>query len=291
MALLLASIASALYGASDFVGGVASRHTSPLAVSFGSQLVGLVGSLAIIGASAGHARISDLAFGFAAGIVAGLGVACLFRGLALGSMGVVAPVAAAVGAVVPVGAGVLGGERPSGATYIAIVLAVFAVVLVSIESQRRGRGGMQEAVLAGLSFGAYFVLLDLTTTTSGAWPLVTANAGAVIALGLVVVRLGELTRIRTASPAANASPTGRASPIGAGTAAAILATGLCDIGGDVLYLAAVRAELLTLVAIVVALYPATTVVLARTVLGERFSSLQIIGIPLALAAVVLLAVA
>jgi drug/metabolite transporter (DMT)-like permease len=201
-----------------------------------------------------------------------------YRALATGVMSVVAPVTAVTGAVVPVVAGLLLGERPGAAALVGIAIAIAAVALLAREApgerERPTAGARQAFVLAlgaGLGFGGFFVLLDRTGDDAGLWPLVASRS--VTFLVMVVIAL--VTR---------AALVPRRDAIGLS-----LGTGVLDMAANVLFLLANREGLLAVVAVITSLYPASTIALAQLVLGERLARHQVFGLALATLAVVLIA--
>ncbi|HVN50111.1 MAG TPA: DMT family transporter [Acidimicrobiales bacterium] len=284
MTAILALSAAAIYGTADFLGGVAARRTSALAVTVLDHVVGLVllvGALALLPAA--HPTPADLAYGAGAGALGGVGLILFYRAMAEGAMSVVAPVAALFGAALPVTVGVALGEHLSVPAFVGIAVAVAAVALVSREEPapagmpaRRPRPSehpMVLAVLAGLAFGGFFVLLSRTHASAGLWPLLGARVASIALLGGF-----SLLTARSLQP----TP---------GSRRLIVAAGVGDMLANVLYLLAVRRGLVSLVAVIVALYPATTVLLAQVVLGERLRRVQVAGLALAASAAVLLALA
>lgn len=283
MAVVLGLLVAATYGAADFFGGLSSKRASVPAVVVLSQLTGapfLVGLVAITG---GDPSLRNLGYGAIAGIFGALGLVCLYRGLSSGRMSVVAPVTAVGAALVPVAWGLLRGERPGTLAMIGVVLALIAVGLISRtdddlldgdETPERPppRSFLPLAVLAGLGFGMVFVLLSLTDDDAGFWPLA---AGRMVSIPLL---------------AAGTVATGRSFAIGSRAGAAtIAAAGLLDMTANALFLLASRQGLLALVGVLSSLYPASTVVLARFVLDERLLRVQVAGLALAIAGVVLIA--
>jgi drug/metabolite transporter (DMT)-like permease len=272
-----------LYGAADFLGGLASRWTGTIAVVVWSQAAGLVTLLLVLPLlpDATPSR-PDLIWGGAAGIAGSIGVGLLYRALAIGTMAVVAPTTALCAVVIPVAAGVLGGERLAGLTLGGIGLAMVAIVLVSMETSAARSTpqvttgvvalprGIGIAFLSGVAIGFFFLALARTASTAGMWPLVAARAVSVTLFGL----LGLVT----AQPLRMTAPVFR---ISAGA-------GVVDMAANALYLAATRYGALSLVVTLASLYPASTVVLARVVIGERLSNWQVAGVLCALAAVVLI---
>jgi len=285
MTAILALSAAVVYGTSDFFGGVASRRTSPLAVTFLAHAVGLtLLALSVPLLPAAHPEPADLIYGGVAGALGAGGLILFYRALARGTMSVIAPVAALFGAVLPVAVGLGLGEHLSAPAFVGIGVAVAAVALVSREhaddrpapaTNARQRLGhpVVLAVLAGIAFGGFFVLLSRTGPSAGLWPLVSARAVSVVLLGAVIVATGSDWR-----------PT-------PGSRRLVIATGAGDMVANVLYLLAVRQGLVSLVAVIVALYPAATVLLAQVVLDERLRRVQVAGLALAAGAAVLLALA
>ncbi len=184
MAALLALSAAVAYGVGDFLGGVAARRVPPTAVVLWSHLVGLVMLVALAPVVGGDISPRALAVGATAGVLGGGGVALFYRGLAVGAMSVVAPVAALLSAAVPVVAGLASGERPTTAALAGIALALGAVVLISREPSSAGAPALRWqalalAVAAGLAFGLFFVAIDSAGDGVGIWPLVAARTASV----------------------------------------------------------------------------------------------------------------
>lgn len=277
MAVVLALFSAATYGIGDFCGGMAARKVPATSVLLWSHLLGLlllVVATPLVGGSPGP---GDLLIGGIGGLGGAAGVGLLYKGLSVGPMSVVAPITALLSATVPVVTGVVEGERPAAGVVVGMVAALVAIVLVSAEGGGRLRPsdlrGVTFALGAGLGFGLFFVALSHTGNDSGIWPLVAARAASVTVVGSLAI-VGLIAR---------SAPTGDARPF---TAAA----GALDAAANVLYLLAVREGLLSVVSVLAALYPVSTVVLASVVLRERFATLQRIGMALALPAAVLMAI-
>jgi drug/metabolite transporter (DMT)-like permease len=244
-------------------------------VLFWSHLVGLVlvlASLPIVGADP---RAADLGLGVLGGLAGAAGVGLLYQALGIGPMSVVAPTTALLAAVVPVVAGLIEGERPSAGVGVGMALALAAIVLVAAEGEGSLKPADPRSLLfalgAGLGFGLFFVALSHTGDDAGTWPLLGARATSVTAVGVLAL----LGRVRPHLPE--------------GARALTVTAGTLDVTANLLYLLAVRDGLLSVVSVLVALYPVSTVVLARVVLRERFASLQRVGMVLALPATILIA--
>jgi drug/metabolite transporter (DMT)-like permease len=278
MSVLLALGSAITFGVADFLGGVASRRAAAWSVVVGSQFFGLallVGALpALPPATVGPA---DLAWGAAAGVAGALGLTQFFRALSLGNMSVAAPISAVITGAVPVVAGVALGERPASLAWLGIVLALPAIALISREATdsvtRTPPDVLVSAVLAGLGFGAFYVLIDRTGDAAGIQPLISARTASVLLIGVLGLS------------------TGRLGPLAGRLLGVVALSGALDMAANVLFLYAVREGLLALGSVISAMYPASTLVLARAVLGERLRRVQLSGLALAGVAVGLVALA
>lgn len=266
---VLLALGSALgYGLSDFIGGLASRRTSAWPVAFLSAVGGLLGAVVLATALTGDATGSDLWWGALAGIGSGTGGAFLYRGLAAGRMGVVAPVSAVGAVMLPVAAGLLGGERPSLLVWLGIAAAVPGIWLVSREPAVDGgasgsAAGLADGAVAGLGFGLLFAAMGQVPEGAGYWPLVVAQSVALVA---VVVTAGTLFGARW-WPAARTDWWG-------------LVAGLLASAAVLTFVLAVHRGLLAVAAVLTSLYPAFTILLAATVVKERIHPGQAIGLAL-----------
>jgi drug/metabolite transporter (DMT)-like permease len=276
VAVVLALASAVVYGASDFLGGLASRRTSVFGVVAMSQLVGLGALLALLPWLGGPVSGADLAWGAASGLAGAAGLVVFFRTLAGGVMSVVAPVTAVTAAAVPVLVGLLGGETIGTSAAVGIALALLAVVLVSAEgglsALRAARpAALAPALLAGSMFGLFFVLLDRTSSDAGLTPLVTArlaSVGLVVAIALAGRQSLPVTRA--------------ALPL-------VAVSGVGDMTANALFLLATQADgQLAITGVLASLYPVSTVVLAQVVLRERLVGAQVTGLLAAAAAVVLI---
>ncbi|MEO7238486.1 MAG: DMT family transporter [Gemmatimonadales bacterium] len=282
MIYLLAIGSALLYGAADFMGGLTTRRVGTIPVVLISQGSGLI-VLALILPLLPHASPSraDLLWGGVAGLTGGIGVALLYRALAIGTMAVVAPTTAVCAIAIPVVISVLLGERPVPLTLAGIGLGVASIVLVSqqqtakaehpeLPSRPSRRAGVGAALASGVAIGFFFISLAQTGSDAGMWPLVVARLVSVLLFGTVAVA----GRVSIRMPAR--------------MAALAIVCGVIDMLANALYLLAGRLGPLSVVVTLSSLYPASTVLLARVVLGERLSPLQISGVGCALAAVLLI---
>jgi drug/metabolite transporter (DMT)-like permease len=278
MTALLALASSLLWGSADFLGGTLSRRVHPFAVVGSSQTVGLIGVLLValpLGAAADPGGY--LPWAVAAGALGMVSLVVFYSALAIGTMGIVAPVAA-TGVIVPVLAGLAAGERPTGLQLAGIVLAIAGVVLASGPELRaaegvRVPGGARALVLALISavgFGLVLWFLSKGSQYSVGMTLVVQRVTAVSLIALAALgirRLGGLTP--------------RDLPI-------VAAAGIGDVLANGLYALATQSGLLSLVSVLGSLYPVMTVLLARLFHGERLQRVQNVGVVASLLGVVLI---
>ncbi|UDY35867.1 DMT family transporter [Dermatobacter hominis] len=275
MAVLVGLLVAALFGSGDFLGGIASRRASTLVVLATAQVCALVGAVLVATLAGGEPRPEDFVLGAAAGLVNVTALGCLFRGLAIGRIGQVAPIAAVIGATIPVAWGLLTGERPGPVALCGVALAVVAGALIARERDdgdgHDDRRALLFAIAAGVGFGASFVLFASTDHDSGFWPVLSARAAA--AAGVFVVVAITRTSLR-----ADRAPRLQA-----------VASGLFDVSATALLLVSVRVGLTAVVAPVASLAPGFTVGHAWWYLHERPTRVQKAGVVVALAGLVLIA--
>lgn len=277
MGVVLGLLAAVCYGASDFAAGAGGRKASSEAVAIISQPFGLVAAVAAVVFLDAHSpSTSALAWGAVAGLGSGVGTLALYRGLTVGRMSVVAPLSAVLTAALPAVVGIATGDSLSPLRVAGLALAFPAIALVSRQAGDAGgaarESGIWEGLVAGAGFALLFIGLARAGTHSGAWPLVPCQAVAVAVVVVVGLALG--------------------SPAGTWRAAwwpAVL-TGIGSGSANLLYLAATGYGQLSVVAVVTALYPAVTIVLARALLDERWARVQAVGLVLATLAVGLISI-
>ena len=284
-AALLGLISALVYGSADFVGGVASRRIGPVRTTATGAVSGLVLLLLALPFVGGVWSPSALGWGALSGAVGTLAVGLLYACLAIGPMSILSPLTALVSAVVPLIWGLVGGDRFAVIGYVALGLALVAVVLVGFVPERgavrpSGRALLM-AVAAGTLIGVFLILLDQTPADSGLVPLVANRAvnGAIMwtVVGILVLRARRRGAVGPAFTRA-----GAALAIGAGA---------LDASANVLILLGLRVGELSTMSVLVALYPAGTILLAALVLRERIAPVQWVGLVLAITAAGMLAVA
>ena len=310
MVTILALAAAVLYGTADFLGGVASRRASVFAVlamtvPAGAVVVvavALLGQAPWLGGLLGHGLGSPTSFGnwsavgwaAASGVCGSSGLIAFYAGFAAAPISVVAPVAALVSTVLPVGVAISGAERLTASMVAGGLICLAAIVMVSMPPARRGRPdggrpresqdgdgrhdsasrlrGLGYGVAAGAGFGLFFLCLKNAGQSGVLWPVaVSRTAGTMVAFGIALA-----TRTRPWRHA------------GGGTGVIALVSGAIDAAANVCYVLATRAGLFGLAVVITSLYPGMTVLLARWLLGEQMRWLQRAGLLLAAIGIVLL---
>ncbi|MFZ0492077.1 MAG: DMT family transporter [Acidimicrobiia bacterium] len=271
-----AVLSAITYGSADFLGGIASKRHRAIAVVAVSQMVGFVLLLVLLPfLGPDRYRLADFAWGAAAGVVGGAGLIFFYRGLSTGRMAVVAPLSAVMTALVPLAFGLLIGERPSTLAGVGVVAAIPAIALITREradehGENRSTGAL-DGFIAGIGFGAFFVLISRTDPNSGLWPLVGARTASIPFTLLLAAGFRQPIK-----PFRELDTT-------------VAWAGVLDIAANGLYLFAVRSGLISLASVVTSLYPASTIILARVVLKEQMTAARLLGIVLALVGIALIA--
>jgi drug/metabolite transporter (DMT)-like permease len=276
LAISLASAAS--WGLSDFLGGLQSRRLPVLGVLAISQPAGLLLIVLLILLTGADPISADkLAVAFLAGAASLGGLAAYYAAMAMGTVSVVAPIAA-LGVVVPVVVGLAQGESPAAIQLAGVVPAIAGVVILSYEEPpeqvdraRVARLSIVLAIVAGLGFGVFFTGLDAAAADRPGWAILAVRFGglATVAAALLVAR-PRLDGVGAAWPV-------------------LIAIGIFDALANALFAVASTKGLLPVVAVGGSMYPAFTVALAHGVLGERLATIQWAGVGLALTGVAMIA--
>lgn len=276
MHLVLAGLGALIVGAGDFVGGTATRRDVAHAVATLSFLAGALFLGALTPLVGGVPIGTDFVWGALSGLGGAIGVLALYRGFARSAMGVVSPVAAVVMAAVPVVGALLMGEAPGPIVVIGLVMGLVAIVMVSagpsvddIEKAARV-SGVRHGLVTGVGFGVQLLALALVTPGAGMLPVMTSRFVSFVLLAAVAFTLRQ-----TVLPQAKVRPL---AAVG----------GMLTGGGVALYYLAVSVGSIVASTAVYALFPVSTVLMARIVHKERLSRQQILGVALAVAAGALL---
>jgi drug/metabolite transporter (DMT)-like permease len=272
-AALLASVA---WGVADFLGGLKSRIVPTLVVLLLAQVSGVLAITLVVAIAGNPPPGPSVLWATLAGLFGGLGLAAFYRGMAVGSISIVAPIAA-VGAVVPVVFGIATGDDVSGLQVLGFALALSGVALASFERPGAGEvrlaAGVPWAIAAVIGFGGYYVPMHAAAEQDFLW------SALVFRCTVAVVAFSAWLILRP--------------PIGAarGNLGAIAMIGLLDTAGNTLFAAASSLGDVSVVSVLATLYPVTTVALAAIVLSERIQRVQLVGVVSALTGVVLITAA
>ena len=269
--------AASVFGVADYFGGRASRSVHAIVVTFIGQFAALFVLLTIALAS----RVpvpgaQDWMWGGMAGVAGATGLLAFYRAMGSGFMTVAAPISAVTTGGVPIVIGLLQGERPGALALIGMPVALAAIALVSDVfgpgHRRAPRSVVYQSLLAGTVFGSLFVMLNNTSTTSGVWPIVAMRVASVPFMAIVL-----LSSRKKVSSARFYLPI-------------IILSGVLDSVANALFLLATRHGFMSVVAVIVALYPASTLILATQIDKEKIHPPQAIGLSLAALALVLITV-
>src|SRR5918999_4582452 len=269
-AALLASVA---WGVADFLGGLKSRVVPTIVVLLLAQVSGLLGIGLVVAIAANPPPGPSILWAALAGLFGTVGLASFYRGMAVGAISVVAPIAA-IGAIVPVVFGIATGDNVSRFQGIGFALALSGVALASFERHEAGAiriaAGVPWAIAAVVGFGGYYVPMHEASEPDVLW------AALVFRITVGVLAFAAWVALRPALSAAR------------GHLGAIAMIGILDTAGNTLFAAAASLGEVSVVSVLATLYPVTTVALAAIVLSERIDRLQLAGVASALTGVVLI---
>ena len=282
MVAILGFVSAVVYGASDFLGGLASRRMSALLASFLGFVVAAVVSAVAVLIEQPVWSADAVVLGALAGVAGSVGTWALYACLAIGPMSVLSPGVAAIYAILPAVVGIVLGERFPPIGYAALLVAVVAGILLAAtpesgQARRPSGRGLAYAGLSGVAFAAYIIAIDATPAESGLVPLlVDLLVGGLLFVGALI--WGRIRR----GPGELAGLRDRRAVLLA------LAAGALLVAGNIMLEVGLHLGDLAVMAVLNSLYPLGTVLLAIVLLRERLTVLQGIGIGLALAAAVTL---
>jgi drug/metabolite transporter (DMT)-like permease len=282
MAITFALLCALTYGAGDFCGGLSARRLHPLTVGWIVQGIVIIPT-AIVALVVGKPVITthEAVWAIVGGTIGSVGLMLLYVAMARAPMTLVAPTTALIAAASPVVFGVFNNERPSSPQWIGIVIALVAIAVISSGDAMPGqqtfnKGALTAAIGAGLGFGVFFIALDQSGDESGLWPLVLSKIGGAVFFSAILICVPAIRR--------------RAFAVAIRPALGIVALGgFLDVAANSFYLVAVRNGMLSIVAVISSLYPASTVFLANRILKEKIVPTQLAGMLLAVCAIVLVA--
>jgi drug/metabolite transporter (DMT)-like permease len=263
------------WGAGDFSGGYASKRTSALSVIFYSQIIGVILLICLQAFLPGGGwTLEQLVWGALAGVSGVVGLIALYKGLAEGRMGIVAPLSAVVTTLVPLALAFATEGLPRYTQFLGFGLALTAIWLFAGNEARSRmfRTELGLSILAGAGFGLFFVCIDRISGEAILLPLIAARITSVTIIGSVL-----LARHQMAVPPRH-------------QLVFIALAGCLDVAGNAFFALASRLGRLDVSAVLASMYPVTTVMLARCFLNERLQRQQRIGLLAACAALVLIVI-
>jgi drug/metabolite transporter (DMT)-like permease len=272
LAIALGLASGLSWGIGDFFGGLASRRASAIAVVAFSQAVGLVLALVVLAAARpSPPSAAGYGLGIAAGVSGVIGLAAFYRALAIGTMGLVAPISA-LGALLPLAIDLAAGRSPGAVALAGMAVALAGAALASSAPGPASRRGLGLAAVAAFGFGGFFVLLAESADDGGAlWSIIAARSGSV-----------PLALLAMAVVGAGVAMGQRVWPL-------VVAAGILDVSANLMFAAGSQRGLVSVVAVLGSLYPVATVALAAIFLHERMGPLQAAGAGLAVVGVVMIA--
>lgn len=285
-----------VYGAADFLGGLASKRISPFAVTGIAAFSGLAVLLAAYPLVGGAWSAEAALWGGISGVSGAIGISLLYACLAIGPMSILSPLTAVVSAVVPLSVGLARGDALGPIGYMAIALALVAVVLVGFVPEkgavRPSLRGVLMAIGSGAMIGVFLIAIDVAPADSGLVPLFFNRAVNGAIMVVIVLTTLMVARRRSDAPARQTAASDGTARAGVRTAVLLaLACGVADAAANGLILTGLRLGELSVMSVLVALYPAGTIVLAAIVLKERIAPLQVVGLVLAITAAGMLSLA
>ncbi|MGW8570946.1 EamA family transporter [Streptomyces niveus] len=286
MTALFALATCLLWGLADFGGGVLTRRIPALTVVVVSQSVAVVVLGTIVVATRAWTEAGPLLwYAVAAGVVGPVAMLAFYKALALGPMGVVSPLAS-IGVVVPVGVGLVLGERPGLLQVTGIAVAVSGIVLAGGPELRGApvrRRAIALTLVAAFGFGAVMALISEASTS------LTGLFLALFVQRVTNVGVGGAALYVSARRGAPALPEGGGITVIRAALPALAFVGLADVAANGTYSIAAQNGPVTVAAVLASLYPVITAVAARGLLKERLRAVQAAGAGLALIGTVLLA--
>lgn len=272
----LALCSAALYGMVDFFGGRISRQINGVVLALYVQIFGLIAMLIFAPTLPGTINANGLFWGAISGIGSGVAIMFLYTGMGKGKISLIVPIAAVVGAGIPVlvGIGFLG-ERPTFVALIGVALVFPSILMVAGGGRTIGgewMPGMSDCLIAGLGVAVQYAAIARAPDDSGVWPLVTNRASSVVLVFLYGRIIGA--------------------PLGMATNQILHALWIGTVASSslALYLLATRLSMLTIAVVLASLYPVIPSVLAIYMLKERITKSQIFGLIIAAVAVMLITV-
>jgi uncharacterized membrane protein len=263
-----------VWGTSDFLGGVGARRVNAFLFTAIVHISGLVAvaALALMTHASFLPGTRSVVWALISGVVGGMALVLFYCSLASGNMGLVAPVAAVLGAAIPSIVSAFAEGFPGRRHIVGFILAIVGVWLISRTESSTGRPkGLGMAVLAGIGFAGFYLCAHQAGDASPLWIAVVSRCGAFMVTGNIVL-FGRYFR-----------------PVPTPVMTIAVVAGILDITGSVVFIRAAQIGRLDEAVVLSSLYPAVTVLLARIFLREHFSRVRTLGMVAALVAVPMIA--
>lgn len=299
LTIILGFATSLVYGFADFFGALGSKRIQPVVVTFWSGLSGL--GLLLVASLFMGADFSDsgIFWGITAGVASAFAMTCLYASLAIGPISILSPLGAVVSAIVPMIVGSLQGDRFSLWGWVALAGILVAVALVGFvpgdDVRLPSTKGLLLGLAAGAGIGLVLIALAKAPHDTGLTSVIFLRATSAALLGLFMVfsLVKASTKKSSNSDASGERPaeTAAAAKVPLAFWWAVIVAGFFDSSANVFFTLASRLGSLSVVAVLTALYPLGTIILARIFLKEKIAKTQLLGILLALGSSALLAVA
>jgi len=294
--VILGVTSALIFGAADFFGGLAAQRIPAIRVTAVAASAGLVTLLIAYPVMGGNWSVEAVSLGALSGVAGGIAISLLYACLAIGPMSILSPLTAVVSAIVPIVIGLAGGDKLGTLGFVALGVALVAVILVGFVPEqgavRPSALALAMAIGSGLAIGTFLVLIHLTPADSGLLPLIVNRAvNSTLLFSTVGVVALIAWRRRVTS---NATATQTPAVAGVGWRAGLwlaVSCGVFDAVANAGILFGLRLGELSVIAVLMALYPAGTILLAAVVVKERIAPVQYLGLALAIGAVAMLAVA
>jgi len=284
-----------IFGAADFLGGLSSKRLGAVFATAFAALAGLIFLILFSFAIPGEVSPKALLLGSLSGVTGATAIGLLYAALAIGPMSILSPLTAVVSAIVPLCVAVAAGEPIGAVGWIGLAVGLVAIVLVGFVPEkgavRPTLKGLLMSVGSGVAIGAFLIIIDQAPDESGLWPLIAnraTNMTIMFAIAAVLGILAVTARRRAAASGLEPAPRRTREAWRVGLVIAV-ACGVIDAIANAGLLWGVRIGDLSVMAVLTALYPLGTIILAAIVLKERIAPVQYVGLALAITAGALLA--
>lgn len=302
LSVILGLSGAIVYGVSDFFGGLGARYLGSIRITWFAEMAGLLTAVLAFFLVGGNwsvqATEQTLFWGGLSGFAGTFAILFLYASLAIGPMSILSPLGALVSAIVPVAWEFFTGHTLSALAYTAIAVALVAVALVGFVPEKGAAKvtarGLLFATFAGIGIGLYLICMHQTSPSSGFAPFVANRFVALSLMTIVVIVTAVINALKRRGMFTGRAPRADMVVGDHGTVnwkrglQLALACGVFDTLGNVIILTGLHIGNMSVMAVLAALYPAGTILLATIMLKERIARVQMIGLALAIIAAAML---